>query len=187
MEEEILYKKCTGPCGMMLPATREYFTSSKNTGGLSSRCKVCLAEQAREHGRLKRAGLPPEPSSKTTKWCTWCHRSFPATTEYFYLDHPGQRPGGRLKSQCKRCCERRKEEEEQCAACGKNNGNLRGDIELATGHRYGLLCSQCERIVSAAKADSERTMQVARYLKRTRRGAPPQRRRGRPRKPDKPT
>jgi hypothetical protein len=176
MEEEVACKTCTGPCGMTLPATREYFTSSHNKGGLSSRCKVCLSEQARERSRLKRAELLPDRSDKTTKWCTRCHRAFPATTEYFYLDHPGQRPDGRLKAQCKWCSDRRYGGEETCAACGKNNGNLRGDIELATGHRYGLLCSQCERIVSAAKADSERTAQVARYLKRTRRAAPPRKR-----------
>jgi hypothetical protein len=174
MEDGIIHKTCTGPCGMRLPATREYFTTSRNRGGLSARCKTCLAEHARDYSRLKRAGLTPDtPSAKTTKQCTRCHQLYPATQEYFYLDHPGQRPHEHLRAQCKWCCNRIKEEPEKCGACGKNNGNLRGDIELSTGYRYGLLCSQCERIVSAAKADSERTDQVARYLKRTRRGAPP--------------
>lgn len=44
-------KKCTGMCGQLLPATREFFSPRKdrrNGAGLQSKCKPCTALYARE-------------------------------------------------------------------------------------------------------------------------------------------
>ncbi len=49
---------------------------------------------------------------------------------------------------------------------------MRGDVDLATGHRYGILCSKCNTLVAASKGDAERMSKVARYLRRTRKDSP---------------
>ena len=43
-------KRCTGPCGKMLPATHEYFyTNGKLKDGLFSECKECIKARQRKH------------------------------------------------------------------------------------------------------------------------------------------
>lgn len=109
------------------------------------------------------------------KWCSKCHRSFPATTEYFYRDHPGTRSDGKLRAQCKKCCDNadRKRDrsagktavDERCDACGSRRVNLRGDTNIVTGKRYGYLCTKCYQLVTLSKGDANRLVQVACYLK----------------------
>jgi hypothetical protein len=173
MSEEM--KICTG-CGDSFPATREFFTTSRNKSGLSSECHTCLNARSRLK-RLKRLGLveevPPIPKGDPHQKirCIKCHRSYPATPEYFNLDDPERKHKERRGKECIKCKNHKQKIEETCAACGTNNGNLRGDININTGKRYGILCSKCYQLVAIAKEDAERVAQVARYLKRTRRPA----------------
>jgi hypothetical protein len=163
---------CLGPCGRMLPRTREYFTSSRSGDGLAKECHECARLRSKRNRMIRLGRLPREEPPKPERIrCSVCHHSFPATTEHFYEDHPGEQTG-RLKKQCKACYNRYKQRKETCAACGTNNGNMRGDVDLATGHRYGILCSKCNTLVAASKGDAERMSKVARYLRRTRNDGP---------------
>jgi hypothetical protein len=169
-------KKCTGPCNRVLPATREFFTSSHSKSGLSNECLACIQVRARANrlARLARErGESNQGDDTPTRNCIKCHRSYPATSEYFDLDDPVRTHKSKTGRECIRCKTFSKKVKETCTACGTNNGNLRGDINIATGERYGILCAKCHQLVQAAKEDSERVAQVARYLKKTRQNNPP--------------
>lgn len=48
-DDNIFFKRCTGPCGRLLPATREFF--HLKLGSLRAKCKVCLNAEHKEYAK----------------------------------------------------------------------------------------------------------------------------------------
>lgn len=160
MSEDVPLKKCK-ECKKLLPATPDYFYwdhPGNERKKLRNYCKSC-ARRTKKEGEARQEEAP-------TKWCRKCHHSYPATEEYFYRDHPGSL-SYRLSTICKKChnASRRRTREAHCDACGSTRCNLRGDIDMQTGHQYGYLCAKCAKLV-AVSTDATRVTQVARYLKK---------------------
>lgn len=94
-------KACTH-CGNEYPATNEYFVLRKDSKhGLTSWCKVCIAERSIQM-RLRKGGKRAQYVQRKDglKQCTKCQEWLPETSEYF---NRNKRVLGGMASWCKSC------------------------------------------------------------------------------------
>lgn len=95
MAEIILTKVCT-TCKNAFPATLDYFHKQKQGRfGICSTCKPCQAIISKGYRHTPVVYRPVE-----IKECSTCHKTFPATSEWFARDCT--KPSG-FQSQCKPC------------------------------------------------------------------------------------
>lgn len=82
MTEDIVTQKRCARCGVVKPATHEYFTFDKSRAdGFYYCCRECYRKPA-----------PPIGIPEGCKLCTSCNTIYPATTEYFYARGNGVVP-----------------------------------------------------------------------------------------------
>lgn len=55
-----------------------------------------------------------------------------------------------------------------CGSCGRDTGNILGDVDDHTREQYGYLCYRCHKLVQMFRGDTLRMAKVLDYLKKTR-------------------
>ena len=125
-----------------------------------------------------------EAAQAQQKQCSRCKQHFPATLEFFT---PAKDKRFGLYSMCRECkneswraCYQRKKAKrvavikpvvgtpDQCGSCGVTRGNILGDVDKATAHKYGYLCARCHQLVRDFQGDPERIRKVLDYVEQTR-------------------
>ena len=133
------------------------------------------------------------PQKRGKKYCTECEVELNPDPEkgnvYTYYDKKRHRR--RMQAVCKECQVGRNRESRTkkarahiaalppvgdpnaCGACGASRGrnpllNIVGDVNQATGRRYGYLCISCRNIVREVGEDIVRMRAVLAYLELTR-------------------
>lgn len=93
--------KCTGPCGLMLPRTAQFFYRDKDKpDGLRLNCKECVKRSQAASAANVRARV----GSQHSQVCPQCGESKPATREHFYWQDKDK---GLLNKRCIECLEPR--------------------------------------------------------------------------------
>ena len=75
------YRRCTGPCQRVLPATTEFFYARKTRDGLNKQCQECVKQRVNNHyqePRVREARLEhrsqPEVQSREREWQSQYYR-----------------------------------------------------------------------------------------------------------------
>lgn len=119
------------------------------------------------------------------KRCTDCDKEFPLIHSNFeYLQGGGGIGKMYFRNQCRACHRERQKSSkgkkpiqviklpkgtpEQCGSCGTMTGNILGDVDIASAHKYGYLCSKCYKLVRDFQSDAGRIRKVLEYVESTR-------------------
>jgi hypothetical protein len=170
---DLLTKRCLGPCGRELPATEEFFSKHlSGKYGLQSRCRECRREEnrlfvlshpenkkawdkkyANEHPEVRRrASLKYAQSDKgkNKQVKNWLENKY-GLTEDQYQELWNKQNG-------------------LCAICGKpeeTTQRLHVDHCHRTDTIRGLLCGKCNRGIGMFDDEQELLLKAAEYLRKT--------------------
>src|SRR5437667_2824912 len=138
-------KLCTGTCGRLLPATKEffyvYYRRDRGVWEMKTQCKTCV-NKVNDEGKKRR-------KKESLNHVSNGHSPVTPSIDKLTVLKPRGTP-------------------DRCGSCGTERGNILGDVDEITGKGYGYLCMNCYRLVSAFHGNPERMRTVLSYIERTR-------------------
>lgn len=193
--DNVLMKRCIGPCKKILPATTDFFYKYKRSkDGLRNECRICQNEKARQRHSKNVAKNKLNPSVRNVDPCPVCGEDNP---EKFYF-----RATGRIsRALCRSCLSAADHDQRQksrlktrfgltiaeyegmfeaqggvCAICkqpeiamdntGKRTRALAVDHNHKTGKIRQLLCGTCNYLLGYVKDNADLLQSASEYLKK---------------------